>query len=85
MDPEVSGISMEQLMQNTELSIWKDEKNSEEEEQEICSICRNPFQPMEILRELNSCSHVFHQACADSWLVQHDSCPMCRCPVLSQN
>jgi len=46
-----------------------------------CSICRETFANDDIVRRINSCQHVFHMNCLDTWLETHTSCPICRTDV----
>eukprot|EP01066_Platyproteum_vivax_P003320 Platyproteum_vivax@DN14220_c0_g1_i1.p1 len=43
-----------------------------------CSICLMSFQLQDELRQLPSCSHLFHKGCVDSWLLRSNTCPQCR-------
>ncbi|XP_051189263.1 NEP1-interacting protein 2-like [Lolium perenne] len=43
-----------------------------------CPICLYEFNAGESTRRLPACSHVFHLACIDSWLLWKPQCPMCR-------
>lgn len=48
-----------------------------------CAVCLNEFENSDSLRLIPNCSHVFHSACVDAWLVSHSTCPVCRanlCP-----
>ncbi len=45
-----------------------------------CPICYERFDENETRVDLG-CDHVFHSACIVKWLVQKDSCPMCRSKV----
>ncbi len=42
-----------------------------------CTICQSLMDGERCLFEL-PCSHVFHKACAQQWLHDNSSCPMCR-------
>ena len=46
-----------------------------------CSICRETFSNDDIVRKINSCQHVFHMNCLDTWLETHTTCPICRLDV----
>jgi len=46
-----------------------------------CSICLCDYQDSELLRQL-PCSHEFHQTCVDKWMASHDTCPICRAPLV---
>ena len=43
----------------------------------ICPVCKDEFQIDDILMDL-PCKHHFHKDCILPWLNQHDSCPICR-------
>ncbi|KDP26668.1 hypothetical protein JCGZ_17826 [Jatropha curcas] len=46
---------------------------------EQCVICLEEFKQGEECRVLlPSCNHAFHKACIDTWLLQDDTCPLCR-------
>ncbi|CAL1409701.1 unnamed protein product [Linum trigynum] len=48
-----------------------------------CSVCLSDFTEGEPVRALPVCSHVFHVACIDRWLLSHPNCPVCRANTLS--
>ena len=43
----------------------------------ICSVCKEEFQIGNEMLDL-PCNHYFHKDCLMPWLNQHDSCPICR-------
>ncbi|XP_055803075.1 E3 ubiquitin-protein ligase RHA2B-like [Solanum dulcamara] len=48
-----------------------------------CSICLESMEQDEEVRELITCSHVFHRGCLDTWVNDgHVTCPLCRCMLL---
>ena len=47
-------------------------------EEEICLICRAPFEQGDVIRRLNNCPHYFHCSCIDSWFEIRNTCPICR-------
>lgn len=37
----------------------------------VCTMCLCVF-----------CSHFFHRSCIEPWLLEHRTCPMCKCDIL---
>ena len=64
----------------TELFVYR---HSDENEEEICSICRQSLNDQEICRQIKRCQHCFHCACLDAWIIRHPTCPMCRDEIAS--
>merc|ERR1712146_228278 len=48
-----------------------------EDEAVECTICCSDLCRGELCRRL-PCGHMYHSACADRWLLEHHSCPLCR-------
>lgn len=74
----------DEIQQNNGLSITEINNNSiietiSDSNETICSICRQPI--LNICRKLNNCSHSFHVACIDEWLVDNNTCPICRAVI----
>ncbi|KAJ3125004.1 hypothetical protein HK098_000669 [Nowakowskiella sp. JEL0407] len=56
----------------TALSLSQDSELS-------CSICIETFKPIDEVRKLPTCEHVFHKECIDNWLLEQSCCcPNCR-------
>jgi hypothetical protein len=45
-----------------------------------CCICMDQMKKNTLVRIL-PCTHTFHSRCADKWLKQKNSCPMCQRPI----
>jgi hypothetical protein len=45
-----------------------------------CCICMDQMKKNTLVRIL-PCTHTFHARCADKWLKQKNSCPMCQRPI----
>ncbi|XP_015716224.1 E3 ubiquitin-protein ligase RNF128 isoform X2 [Coturnix japonica] len=46
-----------------------------------CAVCIELYKPNEVVRIL-TCNHLFHKNCIDPWLLEHRTCPMCKCDIL---
>lgn len=44
----------------------------------LCSICHSNVEENDVIRSVNHCSHAFHIKCLETWLGQHNNCPLCR-------
>ena len=62
------------LRNNTTVSSYANLNTTEDR----CCICRENFRDTDIVRKINSCGHVFHINCVDTWLESNTTCPMCR-------
>ena len=63
----------------------RDAVESEEEEEETCSICREQLTPQSIVRQINKCKHFFHHGCIEKWLCEHRTCPLCMQSIVDDN
>ncbi|GJZ61364.1 RING-H2 finger protein ATL70-like protein [Tanacetum coccineum] len=43
-----------------------------------CSICLADYKPVDFVRLLPECGHLFHVKCIDTWLKTRPTCPVCR-------
>jgi hypothetical protein len=75
------------INQNTELVIFNEEvnENNEETESEVCAICQETIENNTIVRKIKKCNHKFHSACLDRWLENHLTCPTCRQDIRQNN
>ncbi|XP_009953680.1 PREDICTED: E3 ubiquitin-protein ligase RNF128, partial [Leptosomus discolor] len=48
---------------------------------DVCVVCIDLYKPNEVVRIL-TCNHIFHKKCVDPWLLEHRTCPMCKCDIL---
>ncbi|XP_038604231.1 E3 ubiquitin-protein ligase RNF128 isoform X1 [Tachyglossus aculeatus] len=46
-----------------------------------CAVCIEVYRPNDVVRIL-TCNHLFHKTCIDPWLLEHRTCPMCKCDIL---
>ena len=68
-------IDLYRNVSNTEST---DLDNTDDNIEEMCSICRVPFEENDIIRRINGCNHIFHQNCIDTWFQSNSTCPHCR-------
>lgn len=72
-------------LKNLPLSHFSQSSVKPDEDSPVCAICLEAFNDGDELRELN-CSHCFHRACVDIWLLGtlsddiqlNGTCPTCR-------
>ncbi|XP_055499997.1 E3 ubiquitin-protein ligase RNF128 isoform X2 [Leucoraja erinacea] len=48
---------------------------------DTCAVCIEAYKPNDVVRIL-TCNHIFHKSCIDPWLLEHRTCPMCKCDIL---
>ena len=56
--------------------------NSSQYIEDECSICNQPYQIGDIIREFDNCPHYFHYNCIDTWLNTHKNCPICTVDII---
>jgi hypothetical protein len=71
-------LTIEQLNRGTAVSTYRQATLAGMNEMEACAICQLDLVPNQIVRRINGCRHIFHQACIDTWFATHDICPNCR-------
>ncbi|KAG0519961.1 hypothetical protein BDA96_08G032200 [Sorghum bicolor] len=50
----------------------------------VCAICKDDLPLAAAARRL-PCGHLYHSSCIVPWLEVHNSCPICRCRLPSEN
>jgi hypothetical protein len=63
---------------NNQSNMNKHNKNKKESYECACVVCRDGFEIGHVVVRLPFCSHVFHEPCALRWLTIHNTCPVCR-------
>ena len=48
-----------------------------------CAVCQDSIVQNEIVRRLNACQHIFHEACLTTWFQRRPTCPLCRNDIRS--
>ena len=68
--------TLQQILDNTTLSIYKKEQSNNNQNNHICSICHLDVNDT-VIRTLK-CEHFFHSNCIDRWFCLSMCCPLCR-------
>ncbi|KAG9328029.1 hypothetical protein JZ751_016917 [Albula glossodonta] len=50
-------------------------------EADTCAVCIEAYKAGDEVSIL-TCSHFFHKVCVEPWLLEHRTCPMCKCDIL---
>ena len=69
------GSSINSLLDGTTLCLASQIMDNEND---TCAICRQVYNPDDIVRKINSCGHFFHSSCVEQWLRNNSNCPVCR-------
>ncbi|XP_018602123.1 E3 ubiquitin-protein ligase RNF128a isoform X1 [Scleropages formosus] len=48
---------------------------------DTCAVCIEVYKPGDVVSVL-TCNHFFHKSCIEPWLLEHRTCPMCKCDIL---
>ncbi|XP_077097293.1 E3 ubiquitin-protein ligase RNF128a [Siphateles boraxobius] len=48
---------------------------------DTCAVCIELYKAGDVLSVL-TCNHFFHRSCIEPWLLEHRTCPMCKCDIL---
>ena len=76
MYPPITGLTVEQIHDQTVLSVFEGATPDV-----LCTVCQNPCEAGSIVQTIQECHHMFHPVCIERWLVQNNSCPVCRSVV----
>lgn len=49
-----------------------------------CVICVKPFERGEKIYRVIKCSHIYHKNCFEPWIVDWETCPICREPLVEE-
>ncbi|XP_075414486.1 E3 ubiquitin-protein ligase RNF133 [Tenrec ecaudatus] len=64
-----------------QLKVLKDGDKEITPNGDICVICFEVYKHNDTIRVL-TCNHFFHKNCIDPWILDHGTCPMCKCDIL---
>ncbi|KAK4440861.1 E3 ubiquitin-protein ligase DZIP3 [Sesamum alatum] len=58
------------------------QENSKNDEGGGCVICLEEYKDGDTRAVITACNHRFHAVCIKTWLVENDTCPLCRAHVV---
>jgi len=50
-----------------------------------CAICQDSIVTNEVVRRVNTCQHMYHDACLITWFERHATCPLCRNDIRAED
>ncbi|KAL2239545.1 UNVERIFIED_CONTAM: putative E3 ubiquitin-protein ligase RHC1A [Sesamum indicum] len=65
-----------------ELVLEKYSKENSKDDYGGCVICLEEYKDGDTRAVITACNHRFHAVCIKTWLVQNDTCPLCRTLVV---
>ena len=65
------GLSIEQIHDASELGVFQGPSM-------LCTVCQIACEEGTIVQTLQTCQHRFHPVCIQRWLLNNNSCPVCR-------
>ncbi|NXU05918.1 RN128 ligase, partial [Buphagus erythrorhynchus] len=68
-------------IEQMQLRTLKDGDKETGPDGDSCVVCFEQYKPNDVIRVL-TCNHVFHKTCIDPWLLEHGTCPLCKCDIL---
>ncbi|XP_034984577.1 RING finger protein 148 [Zootoca vivipara] len=74
-------LDIDKAMNYLELRTLKKDDKEVGSSGESCAVCLEMYKPKDITRVLH-CRHLFHKACVDPWLLNHQTCPVCKWDML---
>ena len=74
MEDVIIPTDLRSLSQNTTVDLYQNMNSVYDK----CSICRETLCNNDIIRKINTCEHLFHMNCIDTWLETNTMCPICR-------
>ncbi|KAL8255229.1 hypothetical protein R6Q59_033450 [Mikania micrantha] len=78
-----SGLSQDFILRNLKMRIFTSDVGSfADQNLTFCTICQMEYNDEEKIGMLD-CSHEYHVHCIEKWLVEKNSCPVCKCTGLA--
>ena len=78
-----SGLTNEQLQQYTTRDIYSNIENPLNITE--CPISQQEFEENTQVIRINCCNHIFTQNSLTTWLSNHNTCPVCRCNIVTNS
>ncbi|KAL2077794.1 hypothetical protein ACEWY4_027298 [Coilia grayii] len=71
----------QRAIKNLQLRTLKKGDEEVRSDNHTCAVCIEGYKHGEVVMIL-TCGHFFHKACIEPWLLEHRTCPMCKCNIL---
>lgn len=80
---QARGITQEEILAATRVAKWQPGMFGTEEDDNMCTITMEPYSAGDQVRVL-PCEHHFSEEAISTWLRQHNTCPLCRQPIVNR-
>ncbi|KAJ1516093.1 hypothetical protein HMI54_010849 [Coelomomyces lativittatus] len=67
----------EDVENHDDVEVEEDEEDDDNEGQS-CTICLEEYQALDPVARFPICAHLFHTECLTPWILEKDTCPICR-------
>jgi len=74
------GLTPSELNQLCKKRMTRDSLRQLEKQSKTCCICYEEWNSKNVYTYL-PCFHAFHHQCIQTWLSDHNTCPLCKCNV----
>ncbi|RDX86982.1 putative E3 ubiquitin-protein ligase HIP1, partial [Mucuna pruriens] len=79
------GLTVETIMQYITRENFVSAENVDLEDREKCIICMEEYEDGDEIGKLDLCVHKFHIQCVKEWLMNKNTCPICKRTALTMN
>ena len=81
-DEQNSGLTSEQIENATTNNIFNELSDITRQQNSTCTITLDNFNDDSEVSVINNCGHVFFREPLRNWLINHNTCPVCRALVI---
>lgn len=77
-----TGLSENTISSHLQTRTYASSASSVDTEADFCTICLSNYENQQKIGKLD-CGHEYHVDCVKQWLVNKNTCPICKCPALT--